>query len=488
MKDTKLIEILKTFSKEEFKNLEKFISSPYHRKRDLDNLFRVLKPFHPSFDGVKLTNEFVFEKLYPGKKFGDSKSDSLLKTLTSEMFFLCKDFLIQIELNENITIKKYFLMNQLRKRKLYKEFVKELPEVNKRFEIPGGEVVDLLGKYYLFNPLVEYYIDVNDFKNGYEMIIRQNEFLAVAAITKGLRFTDQKKAAEQGYNLKTRNSLGQSFIRYLDVDSLIEELKLNKDMFVPYIEMSYLVHEMLIKKHDIKYFFKVKELLLNYADIFTMSEKYVYYSILANYGYLVFTDPEDRKYKKEIVGVYDTMLKTGVYKYSEKDYFQIGLFRTMLIQARVSKEYKWMKDLIDNYSDELHPDYRENMKYYSMGQYYFTIGEFGKALENLILVKSDYFLNKKDIKNLMFRIYYSLGHYEEAYSVLDTLKHYLASTKDLSEKIADRSKKFVAFATELLRLKTSNQRDRAGYLLKKINSAIEVESQEWLIEKFEEMT
>jgi tetratricopeptide (TPR) repeat protein len=120
------------------------------------------------------------------------------------------------------------------------------------------------------------------------------------------------------------------------------------------------------------------------------------------------------------------MIELDAYKFSPDDYFQVGLFRGMLITARASGKLEWMKMLIDEKLKELHPNYIDNMKSYAMGQYYYGMGLYEKALESLIVLKSDYFLYKKDLKNLLFRIYYELGYIEEAYSMLENMKKYLS--------------------------------------------------------------
>lgn len=487
MKDTKLIEILKTFSKEEFKALEKFINSPYYKKRDVGPMFTVLKEFYPEFNHGKFTNENVYEKLFPGKKFGDTQSDSLLKTLSSEMFLMCKEFLIQIESNDNPNLRKYFLLAQLRKRKMLKEFEKESAEVWKLLETPGSEINEYLERYYISAPLIEYAIDKNDFRNCYELLIRQGEYLTMAVMLKNLRFTDQKRAAEVGYNLTTRKNLGESMISNIDMENFLKETKNTGDINQYVLRINYLSH-MMQKEPDVEdHYYKFKELLFAHQEILSQREKYFFFGMAAGYCHDIRRGKIGLKNKREIFEIYDIMLKLKVYKFSDKDFFQPGLFRSMLIEARICKEYGWMKDLIDNYSDELHPDYKDNVKLYAMGQYYFTIGENGKALESLITLKMDYFLYKKDVKNLLFRIYYNLGLYEEAYSVLDSMKHYLASTADLSEKIKNLSLNFVRFAGELLRLKTGNKKDGKEYLLKKISKTKETESSDWLMEKVKEL-
>lgn len=487
MRGSKVVEMLRTFSPEEFRGLEKFAESRFHRRRDVSKLLKILRQYYPDFKDAGLNEKNIFEKLFPGKIFEGKKSDSLMKTLTSELFLLCKDYLIQLELQRNKNIRQFFLLNQLRRRMLHKELTKELQSASAFIETPGGEANNLIEKYILSLPIVEFYIDLNDYARGYEMIIRQTEFLVAATLTKCLRFSEQKDAAERGYNIKTRNNLSQSLIKNVDIDNLIAELRKDKNQFLPHIEISNIINEIFVKRKDIKLYFRMKNLLMEFLDEYSHSEKYIFFSILSNYAYRIWQDKPDKKFKRESFEIYVTMLKLGFYKFSTSDFFQVGLFRNMLIEARTHEEFEWMRNLIDNYTDEIHPEYRESMRQYSMGQYYFATGEFGKALESLAVLKPDYFLYKKDLKNLLFRIYYNLGYYEEAYSILDSLKHYLSDTKHLSEALTNESSNFAKLASELLHIRTGTDFSGAELLKKKILDSGPTESRDWLIEKTDEM-
>ncbi|HMS63783.1 MAG TPA: hypothetical protein PKD83_00865 [Ignavibacteria bacterium] len=488
MQDSKIIEILKTFSTEEFKDFEKFIVSPYFRKRDITGLFAVLKPFYPDFNDKKLTVEYIFKKLFPGKKYERDKADSHLRTLTSDLFLSCKEFLIHLEINVQYSFRESFLLAQLRKRNLDKEFLKEAAIVNKIPLTANRELIfGFLEKSYISAAELEFFIDKSDFENAFERLIKQSEYIAAAAIVRGLKFIDQKIIAEDGYNLKTRYNFVENFIKHLNVKSMIKEMKENDDSFTPFIEIYYTVYQTLIHPFTESNFYELKNLLLIHNDILPQSDKYMLYSISTAFCDRMINDKGNLEFKKESFEIYSSMIKLGVYKYTSHDYFQLSLFRAMLISARNNKQYEWMKDLIDNYSKELHPDHSENMKYYSLGQYYYAIDEFGKALESLVRLKPDYFLYKKDLKNLMFRIYYNLGYFEEAFSVLDNLKRYLSTTNDLSEKIRDVSLKFAKYASELIKLKTGSKKDGLDYLIKKLNNEKNTESYDWLIEKAEEL-
>lgn len=487
MKETKLVEMLRTFSEEEMKELKKFVASPYHRVRDLGELFSILRPFHPAYNDSRLTKEYVYGKLFPGKKFGDKKSESLLTTLTSELFLLCKEFLIQIEFEKNENFRRHFLLKQLRARKLLSEHVKEAKPSMEFLEKDSGIDFELIEKFYLCSSFLEYHIDTNEFEQCYEMVIRRNEFLSLASLVTMLSFSSQQDAAEHGYNLTTRSNLSQTILRHLNMDAVIEELRSGGSRYLAHVEINYTGHLINVSRTSRELYYRMKALLHQYQDLLSKRELYIFYSMLAAHGHRVFVDTANKDFEQEVFEVYSKMIELDAYKFSPDDYIQVGLFRGMLITSRASGKLEWMKKLIDEHLNELHPKYIDNMRRYAMGQYYYGSGEYEKALESLIALKSDYFLFKKDLKNLLFRIYYELGYIEEAYSMLENLKKYLSSTSDLSDRIKRMSQNFARFAGELLKLRGKRNESEIEYLKQRIQESDEVESVQWLFSKLNEM-
>lgn len=487
MKDTKLVDILKTLTTEELREFRKFVVSPYHKKRDVEDLFNALRPFHPLFDDEKLTNEYIYNKLFPGKKFGDKKSDSLIKTLSSDLFALCKEFLIQLEFEENENYRRYYLLKQLRSRKLLSEHVKEAKPAREFLEKDSGIDFELIEKFYLSSSLIEYHIDAHEFAECYEMVIRQNEYLSAASLLSMLRFSSQQEAAEYGYNLKTRSNLSQAILKHLDVNALIEDLKSSDSRYLAYVEINYIGHLFNMAKTSKDLFYRMKTLLNDNQDLLSKRELYIFYSMLTAHGHRVFAGIADKESESEVFELYSKMIELDAYKFSPDDYFQVGLFRGMLITARASGKLDWMKMLIDEKLKELHSNYIDNMKSYAMGQYYYGMGLYEKALESLIVLKSDYFLYKKDLKNLLFRIYYELGYIEESYAMLENMKKYLANTDDLSGRIKKLSQNFVRFAGDLLKARDRKDKTEIEFLKKSIQESDETESANWLVEKLNEI-
>ena len=489
MKETKLIELLKKLSKDEFKEFEKFTSSPYFsRGRDLSPLFRSLKPFHPDFENDKMTDEHIFQKLYPGKKFGDSKSVSLLRTLTSELFNLGKEFLAYLEFNNDINKKNYYRLSQLRKKKLYKEFEKEYKEsVVIQEESEGGNPEDFINKYFLSLAFAEYCVDKGKAKEAYESLFKMGDYAAMITLMRGFRMSELKMVAKSFCELSPRFSLLEYLMNNIDSEKLIAEIKKNEIKYSPVIEISYLIHKMTIDYKNEEHYRDLKNLVLSNLDLLGHDEKYMIFGIMGSYCVRMTNLLNLDSYLREQFDLFDMSLKLGVLKWRQEDDFQLSLFRNIVITGVIVNELDWVEDFINRHSHELNPEQRESMTNYSMAYLYAAKKEYEKALGHLIKVKYDFFMFKIDIKNLYFRIYFEMEHYEQAFSILDSMRHYISSTKDLYDILIDRNTNFIKYASELLRIKSSRNYKNLDMLRNKIENEVYLESRRWLQKKIDEL-
>src|SRR5690349_2443001 len=88
-RENRLIQLIKTFSKEEMKELEKFASSPFHNNRsEVAEFCTELRKFHPKFSQNNFSLEKIFNVMYPGKKY----RDDVIRRLSSNLFKLAEEY------------------------------------------------------------------------------------------------------------------------------------------------------------------------------------------------------------------------------------------------------------------------------------------------------------------------------------------------------------------------------------------------------------
>ena len=135
MKETKLINILKTFTPEEMKLFEKYIVSPFHsRGKNCLPLLKQLRKYYPDFNSDKLTYENIYYSIYPGRKF----NRQVMYNLSSETEKMTRGFLVQIALRKKTFNRTELLLSEFGSRKLldnYSDVIKVMET-----QLSGGAI------------------------------------------------------------------------------------------------------------------------------------------------------------------------------------------------------------------------------------------------------------------------------------------------------------------------------------------------------------
>ncbi|MFM2286175.1 MAG: hypothetical protein RLZZ543_1672, partial [Bacteroidota bacterium] len=126
MQQSKLIQLLKTLTKKEFKEFQGYVSSEFFNKnQQLVRLLEYLSIYQGSFETPKLDKETFFKKHYPGEKFEEQK----FRYLQSDLTKLLEDFIAYTQYNKDSFQKSYFLLEALNQRNQDKYFLQELDAI-----------------------------------------------------------------------------------------------------------------------------------------------------------------------------------------------------------------------------------------------------------------------------------------------------------------------------------------------------------------------
>ena len=115
------------------------------------------------------------------------------------------------------------------------------------------------------------------------------------------------------------------------------------------------------------------------------------------------------------------------------------------------------------------------------------IKKFEKALEMISGIRGEFFLFKSDLKNLSLKIYYEVGYIEQAYSLVDAHRHFLANSKEISAFHKDAGNKFLKYYNTLLKIKCNQCKEDPGLIKSKLIKEEKIASKVWLIEKADEL-
>lgn len=478
MKDSKLINLLKRLTPEEFREFEKFTASPFFSKgRDLLPFIRILKTFYPEFESENLNGEFFFRKLYPGKNYDSVRSANLVKTLSSQLFLLCKDYLIQIELKSDEKRMSYYLLNQLRKKKMYSEFEKDFKSLQTgKSGSHKGSAVEFIEKYFAESLYRDYCLDRDDFENSFEANLKASEYSLLTGLINTFKHQDELNVAH-GYNLKVRKNIMDFFLDSADIDKFYELVKKDNHPLFNFIEVYYLLYKMNKFPEDKEYYFKLKEILRKRSDLFCQSENYVLWNTMLSFCNI------QNMHLDEHFFIYNHILENGIYKKSQEEDFHIVMFRNIVVVSSVLEKVGWLEKFIAKYSAEIHKDHRSDMVNYSLAVVNFLNGKFTEALVNIQKIKYELFLYKIDVRILQLKIFFKLEYYDQIYSVIDSTLHFLKTNTELRPEFKESIKNFIKYLKELikLKLKINISKTETDYVTKNISNEIYLGQKNWLL-------
>jgi len=144
MEKSTLVEILRTFSKNELTSLGDLAASPYfNKKSNVLKLCKALNKFAPEFPAEKVTKEEMWKHVYPGKKY----NYGIMKNLIYDLNKLVVKFL-ELEMYSKKTFDNDLnLLDGYRLKNLKSLFIKKAAETRKKLQ---ARPQDNLSHYYSY--------------------------------------------------------------------------------------------------------------------------------------------------------------------------------------------------------------------------------------------------------------------------------------------------------------------------------------------------
>jgi len=177
------------------------------------------------------------------------------------------------------------------------------------------------------------------------------------------------------------------------------------------------------------------------------------------------------------------MLKQDLISINEGGYLMVKLFRNFIQTGVLLKRYDWIESLIKNYSHRLPPESKDSLLNLTEALILFEREKFDKSLEKLSLINYDIFHFKIDLKLLQLRNFIELEYINEAYSLIDTFKHFISGNKFISNRYRDKLRKFLLIISKYIKLKEKKDTTGLNFLLKEISSNELGLYNDWIKEK-----
>lgn len=477
MEDTSIIELLRTFSGKELKRFDLFIGSEYFNKRSaVTKLWNEMKLFAPGFNSSRLTRQYIYAKVFPGKEF----NYGTLKNNIYELTLLAKKF---IELEHYSSKKTQVHFNRLEAiidRRLFGFFEKAFKETERSIEENFYESDYYMNKFHLHSLKQNYFIQQDKYYDTSASSIYGNE-----NITMGY-FID---VFHNNYNqllIQTELSAAREESFMKKVLDFYDSAPVNFDFRVRIFYHAI----MLIYEGSSEHFYEMKKLVEDNITKLSHGQRYNFLVALSGYCYIKFDEGNEEflKYEFEICRY---MIDNGIYNFEITQNIDGPFYRNVALSAVKSNECEWALWFINKFRYYLNPKVRDHYYLYALIEYSIKIKNFEQALKHLSKVKHSLVIDKIQIKKWELVVNYEMNGYNALPYIIDSARHFIYNDDKLNRSKKERLNSFVQLVGKMISLKLRKESgedpEEEIYSLKKEIGNLKDGSKFWLLEKIKEM-
>lgn len=361
----KLLQLLTSLSKEEIKLLRKAVASPlYSTNAKVLQLYELLRPQYPNFDGTEKGKSKLFKKIFGTAKYNDYK----LRRLFSELTQVVENFLIFQDLEVEKVERQKCLITAYNKRGLYTFFKKEtddlLVEIEKspyRNDEYFSDKIELLKPKY-FHPNQNKYNIKDDTLN--ELANHLDTFFSLSKAQIAILLKNEEQILNRQYSYTFLSTIETENITGLNQPNILIDL---------YFQSFYL----LTQKIEVDFSKFEIQLFETFSSLPPLDRQIIFENGLNhiirqnNRGNPLF----DAKliFKWNLFG-----LKNNIF--IENGAMNETVFNNIIVIACLVEQYDWIKEFIKEYKSIVDTaDMDSNMAYYE-GFLQFSKKDFDKAL------------------------------------------------------------------------------------------------------------
>lgn len=470
LNDSKLIEILKSLSKQEFKRLDKFIRSPFFNEGPkLIKLYDFFKKNYSNNDLI--LKEDLGNFIYKGEKNYDVK----LRKLISDFTKILKFYILNLEMENSKLSHNNLLLKICNNRNLPKTFNQTLIESRKENE----NLKNRDPHYYFHN----YYLELESFRFGSGRLKDPGASIKKVSDSADNLFLFEKLICI--YNINTlRNSFNKIDSSELSLTSeVIDHIKQREDHYSKnhiIIFTYYLSSLMAMNINEKEYFFRYKTFVLTNRKKFSPLELHTFYLMMYSYS-IQKVNKGDKSFMTEMMDVFkfiDKNVKSVRYMFGFNIYYLNAVNTGMAL-----KEHAWVEKFMNKNKEYLPKENREDVFNLGMANFYFFRKNYDEALN--FLIRSDYpnYTYYLMAKILLIKIYFEKDDYEGVLSTIDAMKHYLKRKDLIPERLIRSNSNFLNCVIKLIDRNKKNSILNAERMAKEDMS---ISNREWIIEKIRE--
>ncbi|HCN36303.1 MAG TPA: hypothetical protein DIS94_01145 [Bacteroidetes bacterium] len=485
MKNNISVQILRFFSKNDLKDFELFLESPYHNSnKKITALNKIVFSSLKSGKDEILEREKIYKKIFGEKEF----NNQILKNLFSEYQKLLKNFLAIKSLERNTPKQNLFFIKELYEKKSFhiaERFINEelsrMDDMQQQSETYFEDKLELLDSLDLI-----YQMDVAISKRG-DFFATRNNYMILNFFVKffedlndSLLLIENKKNSEE-----TNPQL--NFLKYINLEGYINFMKEKYPQVGNLISIYYTMYLTRVDKENEEHFYRLKELVLANVEPLNIYRKYNFWIFLQNAVYSNY-GLKNKKFNRELFEINKFFLRYNFWEEIFKGYMPGLMFINIVTNANISEEYDWAEKFINEFGKYLEPETRENDLNIARVMILFSQKKFTEALVANSLIKTDSIGEKINLRFYNVMIFSELGDYDSAINELENFRKFINSMKEsgkLPVYAEEMTLKSVKHFSRIANAMAGNKKlDYAYYKEAKNDKSFRFKK--WVMEKMEE--
>ncbi len=458
----KLILLLRTFGKEEFRQMARFVRSPIYNRHELViQLFNFLRR---QIEGKKkdIDKHKVLQHLFPDQE-GDLQE---LHHLSSYLLRVTEQYLAWAEWQREEKDWGVYQLRAYRRRGLEKPFLQSLKKTRQQHD-----------KQELRN--ATYY------RQKYLLQWEEHSYSASHGRSKGFHFQEFSNALDQSFfaeklknacALLSHQAVSKQKYDMGILDAVLQQVEEKNWETLPAIALHYFSCRALIDADDDDSFQSLKSQLLDDGHCFSLDELRDAHVIAINccIRRLNLRKPG---YLREVFDLYRSGLELKIFLTNNQ--LSPLTYNNITLAGLKLNEFDWVFDFLKIYRQYLPEGQRESSYSYNLARYYYELGDYQQAMPLLMQMENDDLLHNLSAKSMLAKMYYELKEYDALDSLLNSFRTYIYR-KEVSYH-REFYLPFIGFMNKLVALKPYDEKGKAK--LREEVTASRAPEKDWLLKQ-----
>jgi hypothetical protein len=454
----KAYQVIAALNPSEIKAFELFLLSPYYNtNKAATKLFGYIKKHVQNDSAKELTEELVFSRIYPGRKY----NYGIMKNLVSELFGLSEKFLAvhpiegdtTVELEESLKRLKNYNKHSLDKL-FHSEYKKLEDEIG--YSVLSSDLYK--NKCRLLETLHKHYTIKSKYTGAADTLYPMSIYNTCHIISTIRHDIVGMEYLENQLNSKPLVNVTESFYRNFDFEKFLTDIKgLDAEHF-DYINLQVRLMKLYNERDNIENYNELKEFILGSIEKFSNAEKWFLSSALFGFVLNRYIISSSKELLLEMANIRKTQLSHVKFNTEGLAPLQAGVFRNIIELFVILGEIDYALEVVERHLGDIEENKRKSSYSYSMAIIEESRGNYEEVLKLIRDVEFTDYQAKFSAKMVAIVAFYNLGYVEEGLSAIDSMKHFVKDTKEFTETVKLNLAARVATLERLYKIKANPEK------------------------------